>query len=87
MPCPNCTCDSCVEDRVKPDGWRVSERGVRYLMRNDLPVAMVYRRSNKWSWWNHAEREGHDGYATLESAKQAAEAATLPAGSTPDPTK
>ena len=86
MSCPNCLCRECAKDRAKPaDGWHPDEYASSYLTYNGVEVAVVYYRAGGWSWLSIRTPGGHGPFDSMESAKQAAEAATLPAGSTPDP--
>jgi len=86
MPCPNCPCAECAKERAKPaNGWHLGKHDAYYLTRDGIPVAVVYQRIVGWSWWDFLTIAGHDGYPTREAAQKAAEAAILPANSTPDP--
>lgn len=90
MSCPNCNCRECAKDRAKPDGWTWVSQMYGYVKHGpDLRVWNTYDppKSGFWHWsiGDFAIKGGP--YASKEAAQQAAEAATLPAGSTPDPTK
>lgn len=76
MPCPNCNCAECAKDRARR----------RVLLRCDVcgdeRESAVYSAD---SCCLITACIGRRRRAPKEAAQEAAEAATLPAGSTPDP--
>lgn len=84
MPCPNCNCRECKSPKAAPVWTHYPEP--------ELWVGTSYRAtvgeiSGEWRWWVWDKANSRGPFNSKEAAQQAAEAATLPAGSTPAPTK
>jgi len=60
------------ERRIAADGWHIGRHDAHYLTRDGVAVAVVYWRSEGWTWWDFLSGSGTVA-ESFEAAKAAAE--------------